>query len=477
MSVRLFGGRGVLIVSLGCAILTVAGYLLSPGDLLGTTAIANRLLSLSAIGATTFLALRHRSAQMALCEMSTQMARIRSADLCDAVGNVIRKYVTSIDIEEQKRSDVARRGSETHLISAQRLSRTGSLIVNLTTKEFSWSDETFRIFEYDQSITPTAELILARVHPDDRAIMKAHWARRHLRKPFDFQFRLLFPDGRIKHLHAIGDATENSGPDVTYIGAVMDVTQAKQAEDELHQAHAALAHVTRVITLGELAASIAHEVNQPLAGIVTNGEACIRWIDRDVPDLAEVRSAVGRIISDGRLAADVIRRLRTLSRKADTERVPLNINEVVSEALGLVQGEIATHRIFLKLDLHPDVPMIAGDKVLLQQVVINLVVNGIQAMADTSGRQASLLVRSRRHGDDGVMVSVIDVGIGIDPKHVDTLFNPFFTTKPHGLGMGLSICRSIIEAHGGLIWASNNNAFGATFNFTLQNSPERDPRA
>src|SRR5262249_19693185 len=156
------------------------------------------------------------------------------------------------------------------------------------------------------------------------------------------------------------------------------------------------------------------------------------------------------------------------------EHVPLNINEVVAEALRLVQGEIASHRICLKLDLDPDVPMISGDRVQLQQVVINLVVNGIQAMADTSGRQGSLAVCSRRHGDDGVMVSVIDVGIGIDPKHVDTLFNSFFTTKPQGMGMGLSICRSIIEAHGGRIWASSNDAFGATFNFALQKLPARN---
>jgi C4-dicarboxylate-specific signal transduction histidine kinase len=269
---------------------------------------------------------------------------------------------------------------------------------------------------------------------------------------------------------AVGNMRSASGSGVTYIGSLMDGTEAKQAEGGLHQAHAA--HATRVGTLGELVASIAHEVIQPLAGVIANGDACIRWLDRDAPNLAKMRSSVEQMISDGRRAAEVIHGLRTLYRKADTDHVPLNINEIVEETLLLVQREITKHRIALKLDLHPNVPMIAGDKVQLQQVLINLVINGIEAMAETSGWQVSLAICTQRHRDDGVIVSVIDTGTGIDPKHIDTLFNPFFTTKPNGMGMGLSICRSIIEAHGGEIWASNNGRLGATFNFSLQSLRE-----
>jgi two-component system sensor kinase FixL len=232
-----------------------------------------------------------------------------------------------------------------------------------------------------------------------------------------------------------------------------------------------------VATSEKLAASIVHEINQPLAAIVLNGDACLQWLDREKPDLAKARSAANAMVSDANRAWEIIRRLRALSRKADPEYRPLNINDLVTETIPLLRREIARLGAALRLDLHSDVPPVAGDKVQLQQVVINLVVNGIQAMAGTIGRENSLTIRSGRRRGNGVLVSVIDNGTGIDPRHLDTLFDAFFTTKPTGMGMGLSICRSIIEAHGGEVGASNNQGFGATFHFMLPEfSQERESK-
>jgi two-component system sensor kinase FixL len=244
-----------------------------------------------------------------------------------------------------------------------------------------------------------------------------------------------------------------------------DVTERKQAQETLAKAQAELAHVTRVATLGELTASIAHEVNQPLAGIVTNGEACLRWLERGVHE--EVKNAVERMISDGRRASEVVRHLRELSRKGDTQMTPLNVNAVVGDALPLVQRELSNHRVSLALDLTGGLPMVLGDRVQLQQVIINLLVNAIQAMAALADRPRELIIRTRQHETTQVLVAVQDSGPGIDPETESQLFNAFFTTKPDGMGMGLSICRSIIEAHGGRVWASSNAGAGATFQFAL----------
>ena len=246
-------------------------------------------------------------------------------------------------------------------------------------------------------------------------------------------------------------------------------------EEKSDQALAKPASDMGVATFEKLAASIAHEINQPLTAIVLNGDACLQWLDREMPDLAKARNAANEMISDANRAWEIVRRLRALSRKADPEYRSLNINDLVTETIPLLRREIASHGAALRMDLHSDVPPVAGDKVQLQQVVINLVVNGIQAMAGTIGRENSLTIRSRRRRGNGVLVSVIDSGTGIDPRHLDTLFNAFFTTKPAGMGMGLSICRSIIEAHGGEVGAFNNQDFGATFHFTLPEfSEERD---
>jgi C4-dicarboxylate-specific signal transduction histidine kinase len=222
-----------------------------------------------------------------------------------------------------------------------------------------------------------------------------------------------------------------------------------------------------VITLGELAASIAHEVNQPLAAVVTSGEACLRWIGQDVPRLDKARDAVGRIIANANRASEVIGRIRALARKSDPQKAPVDVREMIEEIIPLVQREMTSHRIVLELDLDHGLPQVLGDRVQLQQVIINLLVNSIEAMASVSGRRRALLVRARESETGQVVVSVKDSGEGIDPDNMDRLFTAFFTTKPAGMGMGLAICRSIADAHGGRLWVLRDAESGATFHFSL----------
>ncbi len=248
---------------------------------------------------------------------------------------------------------------------------------------------------------------------------------------------------------------------------MLDLTKRKQVEGALRDAQANLAHVARVTTLGELAASIAHEVNQPLAGVIANAAACLRWLDGKTPDLNAARRSVEWIIDDGNRASEVIRRIRALAKKTDLEKVPLDINDVVREVVALVQREVTSQQVSLRMELAPILSMTLGDRVQFQQVIINLVMNGVEAMQLITDRPRELVIRSRQDETQQVLVSVADCGVGIPAENADRLFNPFFTTKSSGMGMGLSICRSIMEAHGGRLWATANVPFGAMFQFTL----------
>ena len=251
------------------------------------------------------------------------------------------------------------------------------------------------------------------------------------------------------------------------VAFVLDLTELKRTEEALRDTQANLAHVMRVTMLGELTASIAHEVNQPLAAVVANAEACLRWLDRETPDLAAARRSVEWVIDDGNRAGEVIRRVRALANKSDIEKVPLDVNDVVREVIALVQRELTSHQVSLQMELAPALPMTLGDRVQLQQVMINLVMNGIEAMQSTTDRPRELVIQSRRDEAYQVLVTVKDCGVGFSAENADKLFNAFFTTKSSGMGMGLSICRSIIEAHGGRLSASGNVGPGASFQFTL----------
>ena len=268
--------------------------------------------------------------------------------------------------------------------------------------------------------------------------------------------------------------SENGDP-VGILETNNDISERKQAEEALRNAQAELAHVTRVSTLGELTASIAHEVNQPLAAIVTNGEVSLRWLDRAEPDMNEVRVAVGDMVGSARRASEVIQRLRRLYKRVEPRKEHLEIDKVVSEAVSLLQGELRSQGVSLRLEIPPALPQVSGDPVQLQQVVINLAVNGIDAMADIGDRQRELMVRARQEGVE-IIVEVKNSGTGINPGDEERVFDTFFTTKFDGMGMGLSICRSIIEGHGGRLWASRNAGPGATFNFALpmHQGPDHD---
>jgi len=248
---------------------------------------------------------------------------------------------------------------------------------------------------------------------------------------------------------------------------IRDLSEHVLASEALHEAQAELARVTRVTTLGELTASIAHEVNQPLATVVTFGDACLRWLDREVPRIDKALSAVEQMIGSAKHASDVIERIRALSKKRAFETVRLDINQVINDVIALIRGEINVHGISLRLELGESLPPVDGDRIQLQQVIMNLLMNGIQAISAVTDRNRELRIRSREHDSDQILVAVEDSGIGIEPEHAARLFNAFFTTKPDGMGMGLSICRSIIEAHGGRLWATANVPYGATFQFTL----------
>src|SRR4051794_23844313 len=314
---------------------------------------------------------------------------------------------------------------------------------------------------------------------DEPEKWRAHIAAHEAHRPFrGFVYRLTRPDGLPVYIETSGKPVfDRDGHFLGYRGVGSNITaevRGNQAELALRQAQTELAHVTRITTLGELTASIAHEVNQPLAAIVTNGAACLRWLAPQPPDLAEARGAVECMISDGHRASEVIQRLRALCQKTDPQKTRLDINDVIEEALLLVQREVLDHRVVLLRDLAPALTPVLGDRVQLQQVIINLVMNGMEAMADVTDRPRDLLIRSHLRAPNQLLVTVQDSGIGIKPQNADRLFGSFYTTKPGGMGMGLSISRSIIEAHDGRLLASPNSGPGATFQFTLPSYRQSD---
>jgi PAS domain S-box-containing protein len=313
-------------------------------------------------------------------------------------------------------------------------------------------------------------------HPDDVALNWQLFTElvRGQRNQYQLEKRYYRKDGRV----VWGNLTmslvrDERGAPLFGIGTVEDITERRRAEEALRQTQAELTHVTRVMTVGALTASIAHEVNQPLAAVVTNGNACLRWLARPVPDVEEARAAVERVIREANRASEVIRRIRALAQKTDPQAAWLDLNDVLREVVALVHGEARQQRVALWTDLAPALPPVLGDRVQLQQVTLNLLLNGIEALQAVTARPRELWIRSQRHEADAVLVAVRDAGIGLDPQQMARLFDPFFTTKPGGMGIGLAISRTIVEAHGGRLWATPNDGPGATFQFVLPLSSER----
>lgn len=402
----------------------------------------------------------------------------RAEPLRDEAGKIIKWYGTNTDIEERKQAEEALRQSEAYLAEAQRLSATGSFGWNIDTGEIYWSDEMYRIFQHPRNWKPSLDAIRQRTHPDDVARLNALLDRaQREHKEWQFEHRLLMPNGAVKYLRVMAHTAEVPGKGFHYIGAVMDITASREAENQLQEARAELAHVNRVTMLGELAASIAHEVSQPIAAVVTNAGAGLRWLKGDPPKLDEVQCTLGRIVKDGERAGEVLGRIRSLVKKTPMRKEELDVNDTILEVLALTRSEIQRNNVMLQTQLSSDLAPALGDRVQLQQVLLNLIVNAAEAMSGAGTDRRELIIASKPHPSDGVLVSVQDSGPGIEADRLDRLFDPFFTTKAEGLGMGLAISRSLIEAHGGKLWATSGNGRGATFLFTLPNGNGESTRS
>jgi PAS domain S-box-containing protein len=385
----------------------------------------------------------------------------------DAKGKPLAVLATNNDITQRKDAENALARNEAFLADAQQLSHTGSIGLKLPDGEMAWSLEAYRIFDYPLDVTPSMDLVLARVHADDIPAVTATYNQALAGAPrIELEHRLTMPDGTHKQVHFVARLTRQAGQ-IEYVGALMDVTEARRTQEALHRSMTELAHVTRITMLGELAASIAHEVSQPIAAIVTNGDAALRWLNRDVPDHGEAFQAINSMISNARRSSEVIRRVRALSQKRDPHYARLRINAMVEESAELVSHELQTHRTVLAMELAPEEPVARGDRVQLQQVIVNLLMNGVQAMIPVTDRPRRLTVRTRIDDENRVIVTVRDSGTGISKENAARLFSAFFTTKADGMGMGLSICRSIVEAHGGTIRAVTHEGPGAAFEFSL----------
>ena len=401
----------------------------------------------------------------------------------DAEGRFSGYRGVASDLTDRRRAEQALQRSESYLAEAQRLSHTGSWGWNVATREIThWSQEIYRLYGFDpEAGIPPFEAHLQRIHPEDRARLAEAFERAiGDGAELELVFRIVLPDGATKYIRKIGHPVYAAvGEIVEFVGTDMDITERKRAEAEVREGERRyravemeLAHANRVATMGQLSASIAHEVNQPIAAAITNAHSALRWLGARPPDLEEVRQALGRIVRDGNRAGDVIGRIRDLIRKAPPRKDGLEINEAILEVIALTRGEVVKNGVSVQTQLAEGLPLIQGDRVQLQQVILNLIVNAVEAMSGVGEGSRELLISTGKAESDGVLVAVRDSGPGLAPASLERLFGAFYTTKPGGLGMGLSICRSIIEAHGGRLWATANVPQGAVFQFTVPAHPD-----
>jgi signal transduction histidine kinase len=374
---------------------------------------------------------------------------------------------------ERMRSDEALKRSTALLERTQQLSSTCCFFWRMETDEISWSKELSQLFELDAADAPvTLELIGTRIHPEDLPSFRGmiERARRGV-SDFEFEHRLLLPDNSVKYLRVIAQRTRDQEGQLEYIGAVQDVTHRRHAEEALAKLRAELARAARVASLGVLTAAIAHEVNQPLAGIVTNASMCRRMLAVDPPDIQRARESASRTIRDAERASEVVKRLRALFCKKGVTCESLDLNEATREVVALSLSELERNKVMVRTELACELPPVQGDRVQLQQVILNLLLNASDAMGGIDDRPRQIVIRTERGEKDRVQLSVRDTGVGFDPPGADRLFDAFYTTKSNGMGIGLSVSRSIIESHKGRLWATPNDGPGATFSFSIPSGP------
>jgi PAS domain S-box-containing protein len=383
---------------------------------------------------------------------------------------------TAMDVTEQELLTQELRREQAYLTDAQSMAHIGSWAYNLVThKLLHSSDENARLYGFDPSEGPiSAERFFATQHAEDAPRVNAV-LERAVREGTDFyldEYRIHHTDGSIRVLRAIGHRNP-SGECGEYVGITMDITERKRAEEErerLRQLEADLAHINRVNMMGELAAALAHEIKQPIAASITSANTCLRWLAHDPPNLERARGAATRSEQEGNRAADVINRLRSFYKKGKPpEREMVDVKAIIREMTALFRNEAVRHAITIHPELDRDVPRVLVDRVQLQQVFMNLMLNAIEAMQDTGGE---LTISVRPNSEDQIIVSISDTGVGLPPENTEQIFEAFHTTKPEGTGMGLAITRSIVESHGGRVWATANRGAGATFHFTLASEAE-----
>jgi PAS domain S-box-containing protein len=392
---------------------------------------------------------------------------VRISPLCDRRGNIVKWHGVMTDIEDRKRAEQALKRSEAYLAEAQELTKTGSWARDPHSERmFYCSDETYRIFGLDKAEgMPSIETFIQRVHPDDRAMVRAQslqGAREKAERAFEY--RILLADGTVKHVRTLRRPVFNdSGEVVEVVGTTMDITERKLAEQErekLRKLEAELVHMNRVSTMGEMAASLAHEVKQPISAAVMNAEVCLELLQREQPYVPDLTDATSAMLRSAKRAADIIDSVRSLTRRGTPKREVVVVNDVIREIDALLQNQARQYSVGVHLQLKENVSCVVGDRVQLQQVVMNLMLNAIEAMNDAGGE---LVVKSELTDAGYVLISVSDTGVGLPKENEGHIFEAFFTTKSQGSGMGLAISRSIVESHGGRLWATGNPDRGATF--------------
>jgi PAS domain S-box-containing protein len=401
--------------------------------------------------------------------------------LFSARGELVEAMGTNVDVTERKRCEEMLRRAEAWLAQAQRLSRTGTWVLNGTTMRFLyWSNESYRIWGFDPlKGLPTRDDMWERIHPDDRERLWKE-VQEALREKRDFfeEFRILLPDGTVKYLEA------NTHHEFSPLGALLevvctnvDVTDRKRAQDErerLRQLEADLAHINRVSMMGEMAASLSHEILHPIATARNNARAGMRFLEMSPPNLSEVKEALGCVVRDADRAKDIVGRIRSQIKRAPPQKERFDLHEAINEVIVMVRSAIAKDAISVNTRLVDGLVPVQGDRVQLQQVLVNLILNAVEAMSSVEDGARELSIRTEQSQTGGVLVAVHDSGPGIDPVNLDRVFEPFYTTKTSGVGMGLSICQTIINGHGGRLWMSANEPRGAVFQFTLP-AAQQDP--